>query len=151
MANPFPFTAGQVLTAAQMNGIGERVAFTPTWVSGLTVGNGTQSFSYVRVQNLIFISGKFILGSTSAVTGNIGFSTPITSSNQADVSYCGDVFMQDAGVGSVLGFVAYSSNTFFIQSFLTSGTYPTPQGFSATIPFTWSNTDTISVNIVYTV
>jgi len=29
MANPFPFTAGQVLTAAQMNGIGETTSFTP--------------------------------------------------------------------------------------------------------------------------
>jgi hypothetical protein len=151
MANPFPFTAGQVLTAAQMNGIGERVSFTPNWTSGLTVGNGTQVFNYVRVNNLVFISGKFTLGSTSAVTGNIGFTTPVTSSNQADVSYVGNVFMQDAGIGSVLGWVAYASNELFVQTFVTNGTYPTPQGFGATIPFTWNNTDTFSVNIVYTV
>lgn len=150
MANPFPFTAGQVLTAAQMNGIGERVAFTPTW-TGLTVGNGTQSFSYVRVQNLVFISGKFTLGSTSAITGNISFSTPVASSNQADVSYCGDAFLVDSGIGNLLGFVAYSSNAFFIQTLLTNGTYPTPQAFNAIIPFTWSVGDSFTVNIVYTV
>jgi hypothetical protein len=151
MANPFPFVSGNTLTAAELNGIGERVAFTPTWTGGLTVGNGTQTFNYVRVQNLVFISGKFTLGSTSAVTGNISFSTPVASSNQADVSYCGDAFLSDSGVGSVLGFVAYSGNAFFIQTLLTNGTYPTPQAFNAIIPFTWSVGDTFTVNIVYTV
>jgi hypothetical protein len=30
MASPFPFTSGQVLTAAQLNGIGETTSYTPT-------------------------------------------------------------------------------------------------------------------------
>jgi hypothetical protein len=151
MANPFPFVAGAVLEAAQLNGIGERVAFTPTWTGGLTVGNGTQSFKYVRVQNLVFISGKFTLGSTSAIVGNISFTTPVTSSNQADVSYAGDAFLVDSGAGNILGFVAYSANSLIIQTFLASGTYPTPQAFASTVPFTWAVNDSFTVNIVYTV
>ena len=54
MANPFPFTAGQVLTAAQMNGIGEAtIAYTPT-ISNGTLGNGTMSAYYSRVNKLVF-------------------------------------------------------------------------------------------------
>jgi hypothetical protein len=127
------------------------VAFTPTGTGGLTVGNGTQNFKYVRVQNLIFISGKFTFGSTSAIVGNVSFTTPVTSSNQADVSYVGDAFLADSGSGNVLGFVAYSANSLIIQTFLVNGTYPTPQSFTSTIPFTWAVNDSITVNIVYTV
>jgi hypothetical protein len=150
MANPFPFTAGQVLTAAQMNGIGEVTSFTPTW-SNLTVGNGTQSFKYVRINNLVFINGKFTLGSTSAITGNVSFTTPVTSTNQQGISYAGDVFIEDSGTGNLLGFVAYLSNTFYIQTYTVNATYPTPIGFQATTPFTWAANDTFTVNIVYTV
>jgi hypothetical protein len=150
MANPFPFTAGQVLTAAQMNGIGERVAFTPTWTN-LTVGNGTQSFSYVRVQNLVYIQGKFTFGTTSAVTGGIFMNAPVTSTNQPDVSVIGDAYMADFGVGNAIGVVLYSSNLIFVNNLLTNGTYALNSNFTATAPFVWSVNDYLTVNAVYTV
>jgi hypothetical protein len=150
MANPFPFTAGQVLTAAQMNGIGEQVAFTPTW-TGLTVGNGTQSFSYVRVQNLVYVTGKITLGTTSSVSGNTYFTTPVTSTNQADVSVIGNTYLADSGVGNLTGLVIYSANLIFMNALLTNGTYATNASFNATTPFTWSVGDYIAMSAVYTV
>ena len=139
------------INASSLNGVGSVTPFTPTWNVNLTVGNGTQSFNYVRVNNLVFISGKFTLGSTSAVLGNISFSTPITSTNQAGITAVGDAFLVDTGGGNLLGFVAYLSNEFFIQTYVVSATYPQPVGFAATTPFTWSTGDSFSVNIVYMV
>jgi len=150
MANPFPFVASTVLTAAQLNGIGESVAFTPTWTN-LTVGNGTQSFRYVRVNNLVYVSGKITLGSTSAVTGNAYFTTPVTSTNQADVSVVGNTYLADSGVGNLTGIVVYSSNLLFMNAVLSSGTYTTNSAFSATVPFVWSAGDYIAMSAVYTV
>jgi hypothetical protein len=151
MANPFPFVSGNTLLAAELNGIGESVAFTPTWNASLTVGNGTQSFRYVRVNNFVFISGKFTLGSTSAITGNTSFATPVTSTNQADVSIVGQAYLSDSGVGAQIGLVAYSGNQLFVQGILVNATYPSAQGFAASTPFTWSVNDSFTVNIVYTV
>lgn len=148
MANPFPFTSGQVLTAAQMNGIGEITTFTPSWAS-LTVGNGTQSFKYVRVQNLVFVTGKITFGTTTAVTGNVSFATPLTSTNQGDVSIVGQTYLTDAGAGNLLGFVAYSGNNLYLQIPLVNATYPTPQAFTATTPFTWNVNDSIVVQATY--
>jgi hypothetical protein len=150
MANPFPFSVGAVLTAAQMNGIGESVAFTPTWTN-LTVGNGTQSFRYVRVNNLVYVSGKITLGSTSSVTGNAYFTTPVTSTNQADVSVVGSNYLADAGVGNLIGTVIYSANSLFMNAVRADSTYTFNAAFSATVPFVWSVGDYIAMSAVYTV
>jgi hypothetical protein len=150
MANPFPFVANSILTAAQLNGIGETVSFTPTW-TGLTVGNGTQSFKYVRVQDLVFISGKITLGSTSAVTGNVYFTTPVTSNDQADISVVGLAYLSDAGAGFQIGTVVYSGNLLILRTALTNGTYLQESAFSSTVPFTWAATDSITVSLVYQV
>jgi hypothetical protein len=148
MANPFPFTSGQVLTAAQLNGIGEITTFTPSWAS-LTVGNGTQSFKYVRVQNLVFVTGRITFGTTTAITGNVSLAVPIISSNQSDLSIVGQTYLQDAGAGNLLGIVAYFSNNLFLQNMVVNGVYPQPDTFSATSPFTWAVNDSIIVQATY--
>ena len=80
MANPFPFTAGQVLTAAQMNGIGEAwTSYTPTLIQGVAVTNTIQYAKYTQVNKLVFVS--VALKCTSAGTPNavITISLPITA------------------------------------------------------------------------
>ena len=66
MANPFPFSVGAVLTAAQMNSIGEAgIAYTPTWTGTggtPTLGNGTLSGVYQQVNKLVFFSFSFSVG-----------------------------------------------------------------------------------------
>jgi hypothetical protein len=78
MANPFPFVAGSVLTAAELNGIGEATAYTPTITNG-SLGNGTITGSYVQVNKLVYGAIKFALGTTSTITGQLQFSFPITN------------------------------------------------------------------------
>ena len=149
MANPFPFVAGAVLTAAQMNGIGESTTFTPT-LTNVTVGNGTLTGSHVRINKLCFVSIKFVLGSTSSMTGNITFNLPFTASSSP---YLGsNAVIEDAGTANYVGMVYQTSTTqatMAVQN--VSGTYPFRFATSATIPHTWANTDSFSMSIVYEV
>jgi len=150
MANPFPFVAGSVLTAAELNGIGETTSFTPTW-SGLTVGNGTLNYAtYVRVQNLVYVQIYFILGSTSAITGNIYFTAPVAG--VASQGVMGNVTFYDANTtANYYGICSQSGQ--FIQLFPVnaSATYATAGAASATVPMTWASTDQIQLSCVYRV
>ena len=75
MANPFPFTSGQVLTAAQMNSIGESgVAYTPTITAFAgTLTTTTSSAKYIRVNKLCVVQFTIaiVLNGTGAVAVNI--------------------------------------------------------------------------------
>jgi hypothetical protein len=75
MANPFPFSVGAVLTAAQMNSIGEAaIAYTPTITafSG-TLTTTTSSAKYMRVNKLCVVQFTIgiVLNGTGAVAVNI--------------------------------------------------------------------------------
>jgi hypothetical protein len=79
MATPFPFTSGQVLTAAQMNSIGEAgITYTPT-ISALggTVTTASATAKYVRVNKLLFVS--FTITCTTAGTAVAGFNMSMPS------------------------------------------------------------------------
>ena len=144
MANPFPFTAGQVLTAAQMNGIGETVSFTPTW-SGLTVGNGTLTYAtYVRVQNLVFMQVTFVLGSTSSVTGNISVTAPVTPATLGQ-NAIGEGLIADVSTGVLYTTISsMASGEIQVFPINAAGTYATTAQASATIPMTWATGDVIT-------
>lgn len=150
MANPFPFTAGQVLTAAQMNGIGETTTYTPTW-SNFSIGNGTQSWKYTRVNNNILIVGSVVFGSTTSVTGVITHNFPIVADTTTNTSVIGWGSAQDTGTGTYpIAIYQLSTNSFGIYVPQTNGTYLGPiAATSSTVPFTWTNTDEIRINLVY--
>ena len=108
MANPFPFTAGQVLTAAQLNGIGEAsTAFTPT-LTGATVGNGTLDCAFQRVNKIVKATYKWTLGSTSTITGGLLFSLPVTGTASAaqSIQIVGQGLYTDVSAG--FDFIAQS-------------------------------------------
>ena len=149
MANPFPFVAGDVLTAAELNGIGEAVSFTPTF-SGFTLGNGTATASYVLVNKLCFMTLKVTLGSTSSVTSNIAVNLPFTATQS--VLFGSNAVIGDTGTANYVGFVYQAGTTqvfLFIQN--VAATYPTRVGTSPTIPMTWANTDTFNITHVFEV
>jgi hypothetical protein len=150
MANPFPFTAGQVLTAAQMNGIGEAaVSFTPTW-SGLTVGNATQVWRYQRVNKLVFVYGSTTFGSTTSVTGIIQFQPPIAAVAPVATLYHGDVWLDDTGTGTIAGMMLQTTATnFYPCYFNNAGAFETVSAMTSTAPFTWATGDSIRVQFFY--
>jgi hypothetical protein len=81
MANPFPFNVGAVLTAAQMNGIGERTSYTPTVTSatGTITTVGAVSCSFIRIQKLVVVEYDITITTLGTGGGAIRFTLPLTS------------------------------------------------------------------------
>jgi hypothetical protein len=150
MANPFPFVAGSVLTAAELNGIGEAsTSFTPTW-SGLTVGNATQVWKYQRVNKLVFVYGIITFGSTTSVTGVMNFTPPIAAVAPSGNIYHGAVTIDDTGTGVIAGMILQTSATnFYPAYFNNSVNYETISAMTSTAPFTWTTGDVIKVQFYY--
>jgi hypothetical protein len=149
MATPFPFTTGQVLTAAQLNSIGAYTAYTPTF-AGFTVGNGTVNTRYTQVNKLVHFYGRVALGSTSAFTGPLDISVPIAinaaSAVLDTVGTCGAYNGAALFYGAPINLFNTSIRCTFFNS---AGTYVTNSDTSATIPFTWANTNIFFWNITY--
>jgi len=85
MASPFPFTSGQVLTAAQLNGIGETTTYTPT--IAVTGGSGytftlNQGY-YAQVNDLYVLWFDF---SVTAGSGGAEFTVTLPTSQTTQVS-----------------------------------------------------------------
>jgi hypothetical protein len=150
MANPFPFVADQVLTAAQMNGIGEVTAYTPTITNGV-LGNGTITGSYVRVNKLIFGQIKFALGTTSTITGNLQFSFPVATATTITASMIGNAYFYDNSTASVLSATTFRSSATVMSFFAlnASATYTSGSAFSATVPVAFGAGDEVVCSFTY--
>ena len=149
MANPFPFVSGDVLTAAELNGIGEVLTYTPT-TGNLTLGNGTLSANYVRVQKLVYVQITLTFGSTSSLSGSPSFTLPVTAA-LSRTGAAGTTTALDAGVGWYVGGIEINATAAFPWIAVASGTYLTTptRNISATVPMTWANGDNLVMNFVY--
>jgi len=145
MASPFPFTAGQVLTAAQLNGIGEYSDYTPTF-SNISFSSYTARYAIVNKMLHIWFSGAL----DSTVTGNIGISAPVAYAPADSKNLMsGLVFARDdnANVGYWGVVRARTSPTFqFIST--TNGNTLVANTWDANAPFTWASGDILSFSIV---
>ena len=150
MANPFPFVAGEVLTAADMNGIGEAVAYTPTFTN-FTLGNGTVTASYVQVQKMVQVSVTITFGSTSSMTGQISVSKPVTGAGGGALNtYVGVARLADSGTGVRMAAIRNdSTGSVSVRALDVSATYPTEVNVSSTVPFTWTTNDQLLLSFVY--
>lgn len=81
MASPFPFTAGQVLTAAQLNGIGDWTTFTPNFQpeTGTWTSSTLTAAKYALVNDVVV--GFCYVSITNYGTGSGGtlFDLPVTA------------------------------------------------------------------------
>jgi hypothetical protein len=150
MASPFPFVAGAILQASELNTFGDLVAYTPTFVN-ITVGNGTLDFEYSVLNNLCFVKGTFTLGSTSAVAGGGATMTlPVTSAAIAGNPIYGLALYVDATGDRHTGTVSASTTTAVRLSYnLVSGTSIVENNLSSASPFTWVNTDRMHFSFWY--
>jgi len=153
MASPFPFTSGQVLTAAQLNGIGDYTDYSGTVAfTNFTLGNGTVNEArYAQVNDFVHYYGRVTLGSTSAVSGTIGVSVPVNIGPSGQPPWGFSRFLK-SGVGWWIGSVDQSSQTRInLHSLNATYTYLVDLGgTSATIPFTWTPTsDQFLWNVFY--
>jgi hypothetical protein len=143
-----------LLTAASGEATGLKytggyTTWTPTWTN-LTVGNGTQTARYSQIGKTLRFDLKLVFGSTTSITGLPIFTLPKTVAQKtADVNF----HFEDVGAGNYVS-TAYLNATAgdtALQVINTSGTYPILASVSATVPFTWTTTDVITVSATYEV
>jgi hypothetical protein len=77
--SPFDFTSGSVITAAELNAIGDFDTWTPSWTN-ITPNSATVEAYYARVNELVFWQLEFI-GAADTVYGT---STPFQFSLPSD-------------------------------------------------------------------
>jgi hypothetical protein len=137
--------------------IGTYTAYTPIWDNGITVGNGTFSSAYARVNNLVHYYGTFTFGSTTSVTSNIwSLRVPINADPTFLRPFPGFVLglYGSYDVSATLaqyGTVSFQSANSQVRFFNTSTVNPYPQlaTLNATSPFTWATGDLVQWNFTY--
>lgn len=148
-------TNDQVLVAASGETTGLKWAtlgawttYTPTWTN-LTVGNATQSFAYLKINNLGFIQGELTFGSTTSITAsNPRFTLPSGWTNEYQ-PLSSFIDYLDAGVTNYDGWLNRWDNDELLPMVgLTGGTYYQGQGLSSTVPMTWGTSDVMKVGAV---
>jgi hypothetical protein len=84
MATPFPFVDGEVLTAAQLNSIGEAwTSYTPTVTQGVGVTATVVTARYTEVNKVVFVQVFLTFTSSGTASNQIIISAPVTSSAAA--------------------------------------------------------------------
>ena len=154
------FSPGNVLTAAQMNAIGENLnaiggawtSYTPTW-TGLTVGNATQDSRYIKAGRLVVMQMKLTFGSTTSVTGTPEFTVPVAlDGSYTAFSPVGNAHYLDSSAdngffSNLVPNVGLTGVRCFVT--LTSGTHAQAQNVSSIVPFTWAVSDVMQGLLVY--
>ena len=145
MANPFDFSSGAILTAAQLNSIGDFESFTPAWNS-VTEGNATNNGKFCQVNELVFYQIFFDAGSTTSYSaGNIsldisGSSLPAAVQDGAYIS-SGTGWVRPIGgtIWFVHNIVISSSQTILPYLLLAAGSlgYSHVSSISNARPTTW--------------
>jgi hypothetical protein len=118
--------------------------YAPT-TGGITVGNGTGVYKYKVMGYTINAILQFTLGNTSAITGGVTFTAPVTEGNYT-IPTC---WLQDSGTNTFAGLAAITTGTITVYAINAAGTYMSVTALSSTVPFTWATGDWITINILY--
>lgn len=126
------FAVGDVLTASDLNEIGVWTTYTPT-LSGVTLGNGTRTAKYYKMNKIGFLSLNFTLGSTSDITGN--FSCPLPSGWTPAQTASGIAYVQSNGtLNPSWWHINTGADSVIVRAINVGGTYAASTNFSTVIP-----------------
>jgi hypothetical protein len=131
---------------------GTWVSYTPTF-TGITVGNGTLDGIYSRLGNTVFARVALNFGSTTAVTGAVTVSNPVTAGSP-NYDFIGDCALWAFGTSGQLIIgkcwaASPTATTIFAAN--SSATYLGLTDLSATVPFTWATGNFIRIDFQYEV
>lgn len=128
-----------------------------TWTSpiasGVTSGNGTTNYAkYIQTGKRVNSRLGFTLGNTSAITGAITFTLPVTSATSyvSGISPIGYAILYDNGTAFIVGTVVWvSTTTCKVESMNAGGSFVFLADTSATSPFTWTTADGFFIELDY--
>lgn len=126
---------------------GEWIDYTPTF-SGTTLGNGAVAGEYaIDANGTVTFSAVFVLGSTSAVTGSVTCTLPVTGAPQT-IGQINCAFERPGF--EIVGGVTDRATTYVVTYAATAGgTYVGFAALSATVPFSWGTGHKIWVSGSY--
>tara|TARA_R110000868_G_scaffold205706_3_gene454292 strand:+ start:2074 stop:2643 length:570 start_codon:yes stop_codon:yes gene_type:complete len=136
--------------------LGVYQSWTPTYTN-FTLGNGTVTANYCRVNNFVHAYAQIVLGSTSTVTGPVSVSVPVNI-NAGMISGGGDVTAFPLGAASyndesvVANFgwaMSSSATTVRLMVDLANATYSQRISMNTTVPFTWATGDSFRFSAYY--
>lgn len=123
-------------------------SWTPTYTN-VTTTTGTHDAYYQRSNGMCKFRATFTLGASSAVTGAIIITAPITALATADFHGM-PVQFTDATVNNYPGIaIGTATTTFRLDAINAAGTYAVQTASSGTIPFTWGSGDYWTVTGAY--
>ena len=125
-------------------------SWTPTFTN---LSGGTLNYAkYTQIGKTVFFRWKYTLGG-AGVSGTITFSTPNTMNSDISATsepINGTVSLFDTGTAYHPGIMRWAtSTTINLWAINAAATYTTATGTSSTVPFTWANTDVITVSGSY--
>jgi hypothetical protein len=133
--------------------LGVYTTTTPTF-NNLTLGDGTVTGAYCRVNDFVHFYGRLTFGSTTAITGSLTLNLPINvNSTQTLLGQpLGQVTTLDFSVGSYFDGEVMSSGSatnVLLRVIVTNATYGTNQAITSTAPFTWAVSDRLHWEMFY--
>jgi hypothetical protein len=135
--------------AANPQGYPLRFAYTPS-LTNITLGDGTLTFTFSVTGGKVFVSGRFVYGTTTSVSGLMTFSLPVTINTNLSNYYQSGCSIDDFGTTEYTGIVIQASTTTVaINVSNASGTYLQRTATSGTVPMTWATGDEVRFQIMY--
>ena len=137
-----------VLPASDLNLLGGAyTSWSPSYTT-FSLGNGTAVTKYRQIGRTVHAVVSITLGSTSSVTGLIGISLPVTSDG---LVHPVPVYILDSGTATFVGVALCATTTRVdVHAVNAAGTYNSTTATSATVPMTWTTSDAIHFDLVYT-
>lgn len=120
-------------------------AYTPT-NGNVTLGNGTQYARFSLHGKMCHMAYSLTFGSTTSFTGTVTIGTPITSANVVEYLQLGLCHASDNGTpaNNVLHPVWVIKNSKTVYALT-----PAIGVYSATVPFTWAEADSLRITVNY--
>lgn len=121
-------------------------SFTPSWTN-ITVGNGTNTGSYVQIGKTVHFRTYFKMGSTSSIGGSVTLALPVAIATYSQaLAVIANVEMYEQGASLWVG-TLYSNGG--VRVLTVSGTRITVAAISSSVPFTWGTDDTLTIAGTY--
>lgn len=141
-----PAATGQILRAADLNGLLPVPTTYTITTTGWTVGTGSSVGKYRLIGKMCHVDIRLGVGSTTVVSAGPTFSLPFTAQNS--VRQYGKAHFLNAGVKDHPGVARIDPATPTVVKVYHSGTGGTGN-IGATTPHTWATSDILRIAIAY--
>jgi hypothetical protein len=136
---------------AQLEALGGYTDYSATATyTNFTLGNGTAALFYTQIGDLVHFVGRFLLGSTSSVTGSWVVNLPVAV-GATGAYLSGTAVFIDSGTAFYSGVCTVSSgnNTLAFRAPKITATYTRWDTVGTSVPMTWATGDELNFNITY--